>query len=416
MKKEIRDNQAIYQNPLNFDAIYRKLVPVNPNFHPLDPAYGSKVFPPTAGPAGKAYEAIHAARTLEDGTVEITYYAPDAKRVEVAGIGGSMQGRYDLEKIEDGYWKASIKDIRSGFHYCIFIVDGVPTYNPTMPFGFGNSYVMNYFEVPGEDDFYLLKDVPHGTVHMELMKSELQGRYRNLYVYTPYGYETSDKRYPVMHILHGGGENEIGWFWEGKLNYIADNLFAEGKAEEMIIVVSSFTAPKEVGDNVFQNIAFPDVMVNEIVPFIDAKYRTIPDRRSRAIAGLSAGGGTARQIGHGHPEVFANLGQFSSGGGFFIYGMSTVEGPKDYGPPVRSTPMDEVYAKLFTTPEEYNAYMDVTFITCGSDDLRWQYTRPQVQEFIDKGYNLEYQEYPGYHEWDTWRIAAMEFMKRIFKK
>ncbi|MBQ1466624.1 MAG: hypothetical protein IIZ17_08115 [Eubacteriaceae bacterium] len=415
MKKEIRDNQAIYENPLNFEQVYRRLVPTSPERHFLDPAYGSNVVLPTAGPGRGTYEAIHAARTLEDGTVVITFYAPDAKRVEVAGIGGSMQGRYDLEKWEDGYWKAEIKDIRSGFHYCVFIVDGVLTYNPTMPFGFGNSYVMNYFEVPEEDDFFLLKDVPHGCVRMEVMKSEMCGRWRNLYVYTPKDYDKTDKRYPVLYILHGGGENEIGWFWEGKLNYIADNLLAAGEMEEMLIVAASFTAPKEVGDNLFENVSFPEVISREIVPFIDENYRTIADRRSRCIAGLSAGGGTSRQIISLHPEVFANLGQFSSGGGFAVEGITTAKAPEGFGPP-GATPMDKVYAALFTSPEEYNERFDLTFITCGTDDGRHAFTSAQVAELREKGYNVEYCSYPGYHEWDVWRYSARDLMKRLFKK
>ena len=104
-------------------------------------------------------------------------------------------------------------------------------------------------EVPDEDsEFYLLNDVPHGTIHMELLKSNTTGRYRNLWVYTPYGYETSGKNYPVMHILHGGGENETGWFWQGKLNYIADNLIAALKKPRQIQTPGKDSS-NEIGDN-----------------------------------------------------------------------------------------------------------------------------------------------------------------------
>lgn len=415
MKKEIRDNQAIYENPLNFDQVYTALGPTSEDRNPIDPAYGCNVLLPSMAPARGEYEAVHAARTLDDGSVEITFYAPDAHRVEIAGIGGSMKGRYDLEKTGSGYWKTKLSDVGSGFHYCVFIVDGVFTYNPTMPFGFGNHYVLNYFEVPGEEDYYLLKDVPHGSVRMEIMRSPSCGRYRNLYVYTPYGYDTSNRRYPVLHILHGGGENEIGWFWQGKLNYIADNLIAEGKCEEMIIVASSFSAPHEVRDNVFVNESFISVMADEIVPFIDERFRTIADRDHRAIAGLSAGGSMARQIGHSRTEVFKNLGQFSCGGGFAVRGRTVTEGFQGYGAKGAVNPMDKVYSDLFSSPEEYNAKMGVTFITCGTQDPRHEYTSKQVEELSSQGFNVEYGCCPGYHEWDVWRWSAKEFMQRLFR-
>ncbi len=416
MKKEIRENQAIYAHLLNFDPIYKPFAAPDPVKSAIDPSAGSKVVMPTSGIGlDGTYKPYRGVRTLDDGRVEVNFYAPGAKRVEIAGTGGSMTGRYDLTDIGNGYWQTILTDVGPGFHYHVYIVDGVLTYNPVVPFGFGNAYVMNYFEVPAPDeDFWLLKDVPHGSVRQELLKSESTGRYRNLWVYTPADYDTSGKRYPVLHILHGGGENETGWFWQGKLNYIADNLIAEGKCEEMIIVASSFAAPTETEDGYFKNGSFPDVMVNEIVPFIDAKFRTIADRNHRALSGLSAGGGMTRQVVSLHPECFANMGQFSSGGGFPVPGVTkTASGL--FPAMNRANPMDAVYQALFETPDKYNALMDVTFITCGTDDPRHGYTGPQVAELREAGYNVEYASYPGFHEWDVWRCSARDFMIRLFR-
>ena len=418
MEKKIRENQALNAHILNFDYVQKKMS-MPQSSSPIDPAAGSKIVLPSPGFSGSGvpFEREPGVRILENGKAEISFYAPDAERVEIAGIGGSMQGRYDLEKEDDGYWRIVLEDVRSGFHYCVFIVDGVVTYSPVLPFGFGCSYVMNYFEVPDEDSsFYLLNDVPHGTIHMELLKSETMGRYRNLWVYTPYGYETSGKRYPVMHILHGGGENETGWFWQGKLNYIADNLIAEGKCEEMIIVASSFAAPKELEDGTFVDKGFPEIMCDEIVPFIDGKYRTVANREYRAVAGLSAGGSMARQIGHGHPECFANLGQFSCGAGFSVAGISTVKGGLFLLPNGKMTTGEGPhYDELFATPEHYNSTMKLTFVTCGTDDPRIGYTEPQVRELVEKGYDIRFATYPGYHEWDVWRYSARDFMMRLFR-
>ena len=422
IKKEIRDNVAIHGGLLNFDPVHRPFLPPAPpaDGNAIDPSAGAQIVMPSSGflQTGEEFDAQYGVRTLENGNVEITFWAPDAKTVEVAGTGGSMPRRYAMEPTGTGYWKTTLTDVGPGFHFNVFFVDGVMTFNPTMPFGFGYSYVLNYFEVPDpNEDFYLVKDVPHGSVRMELMKSDITGRWRNLWVYTPAGYDTSDKRYPVMHILHGGGENEIGWFWQGKLNNIADNLIAEGGCEEMIIVASSFAAPREIADGRFVEESFPEVMTKEIVPFIDKTFRTIADRNHRAMAGLSAGGKMSRQIAHGYPEVFANLGQFSTGAGFEVKGVTKT--PCVGGPPAPSgaaDPYEDKFAALFSTPEEYNAKMDITFITCGTDDPRHKYTEPQVAELKDAGYNVSYTSYPGYHEWDVWRYSARDFMKVLFKK
>ena len=422
MKKEILENQSLHSHMLYYDPVFRPFA-IRKDEGPtssIDPQAGIQVKIPSAGIGlgNGPRKPVRAAEVLEDGTLVITYFAEDAKKVEVAGIGGSFTGRYELKPQGDGYWKVEIPGILPGLHYCVFIVDGVLTMTPTMSIG-TCGMAMNYFEVPEpEDDFYLLKDVPHGTIHMEQMKSEIcNGRYRNLWVYTPAGYESSDKRYPVFHILHGGGENETGWFFQAKLHYIADNLIAEGKCEEMIIVCSTFSSPANAGDGKVENMGFTEIMVNEIVPFIDKKYRTIPDRHMRALAGLSAGGGQTRQITNSHPEVFANMGQFSSGAGFTEEGISTVPGGLAFGvdgkPAAR---FENKFGELFATPEHYNATMDVTFVTCGTEDPRHKYTEPQVREFVEKGYNIEYASYRGGHEFVVWRYSARDFMMRLFKK
>jgi len=422
MRKEIAENQALQSNMLYFDPIFRPFEkePSGPS-SPIDPSAGLQVKLPSA-PIGNGIGPQlpkRAVEYLEDGSIEICYFAPDAKKVEVAGNGGTMTGRYNMELQDDGYWKVVLTGITPGLHYVVFIVDGVLTMNPTMSIG-TCGYAMNYIDVPDPNqDFYLLKDVPHGTLHMEHLKSDIcGGRYRSLWIYTPAGYdENPDKRYPVLHVLHGGGEDETAWFFQAKLNYIADNTIAEGKCEEMIIVCSTFHSPRDAGDRKVENMNFTDIMVNEIVPFVDSKYRTIPDRHMRALCGLSAGGGQTRQITNSHPEVFANIGQFSSGAGFTEEGISTVPGglafSVDGSPVVR---FENKFGELFKTPEHYNATMDVTFVTCGTEDPRHKYTEPQVQEFVDKGYNVEYKAYAGAHEFIVWRYSARDFMMRLFKK
>jgi enterochelin esterase-like enzyme len=396
MKNEIRENQALNSHILCFDPVNRKIVPTPPI-----PTDGKT--PPLIPDIGRSpYDPVPGVRTLDDGTVDVLYFAPDAHSIKITGIGGSQAESFDMEKIGDGYWKAAIKGLKPGFHYHEYLVDGVRTFNPAVPFGYGSSAVVNYLEVPDpNEDFYLLKDVPHGALRMELMKSEFCGRYRNAWVYMPPGYDTSGKRYPVLYIQHGGGENETGWIWQGKINYIADNLLAAGEMEEMLIVCCSSNAPKELPGGKYINVDYPGVMAHEIVPFIDATFRTIADREHRAVAGLSMGGGQARLIAHRHPDVFANLGQFSSGSGFAVQ-FESMYGPADF-------------SELFATPEHYNEIMKLTFVSCGTDDPRHGYTSVQVKELADRGYNVSYHTYPGHHEWNVWRYSARDFMKLLFR-
>ena len=225
---------------------------------------------------------------LEDGRVRFNYRPPEGtKSVVVKGIGGSMPGTYELTPDTDGYWSVTVDDIRDGFHYHKYFVDGVEAPNALAPYGYGCFQPINFFEMPGgaDPEFYLLKDVPHGTVRMDLYKSALTGRWRNCFIYTPPGYETqTDRRYPVLYLQHGGGENEVGWVWQGKINYIADNLLAEGKMEPMIIVMNNGYAFREDGTSNESMGSIDEVIVGDCIPFIDAKYRTVANRHGRAMA------------------------------------------------------------------------------------------------------------------------------------
>ena len=400
MSKETRDNQALYSHMLMFDPVDHAPAP------PLDVSPKGVKRPAGPGPEhriGGTFKEVRPYRTLEDGSFELTFHAPDAHSVKVMGIVGAMKDGYDLEKAENGFWKVVIEKPTPGFHFVYWLVDGVRTLHPNMPFAYGAHLVMNYLEIaaPGVD-FYLCQDVPHGVLMMEQYYSELIGRWRNAWVYTPPSYfQNPDRRYPVMFIQHGGGENEMGWFWIGKLNYIADNLIARGECEEMLIVCCSGDVIRRREDGLCENLNYADVMAQELVPMIDERFRTIGDREHRAVCGLSMGGGQARSIAHTHPELFANLGQFSSGGGFPITG--------EY----MGNPVD--YSNIFQGADYYNKLMKVTFVTCGTEDPRHVYTEPQVRELQEQGYNIVYREYPGDHEWNPWRESARDFMKMLFK-
>jgi enterochelin esterase-like enzyme len=373
----------------------------------FDPIYRSEAKPMIASlsnpfkgiPMPTDIENVPGVRGLENGGAEVTCFAPDASIVEMSVA--EINQSYAFNQGDDGYWTLRTDSIPAGFHYIFVKVDGVSTLMPNLPISYGYGRSINYIDVPGEEDFYLLKDVPHGSITMEIYKSEISGRFRNCWVYTPPSYNQSSKKFPVLYIQHGGGEDETGWFWLGRINYIIDNLLAEGKCEEMIIVANSGNAYKEVGNDMFEVVDAAEIIIKECVPLIDAKYRTVANGEHRAIAGLSMGGGQARHLSHSHPDIFANLGAFSSGQGFIIKGES------------QGCVFD--YTDLFVSPEHYNKIMKLTFVVCGTEDERHEYTSKQVKELADKGYNVEYHPYPGGHEWNVWRAGARDFIMKLFR-
>lgn len=382
MKKEILDNQAMYQHITFFDPIDIS----------VDMSGGG--FPKhTAEKKGVVIR--------ENGYVEFNFYAPNAKSVRVSGIGGSMPQCYDLKPLGDGYWQAVATDIVPGFHYIDFFVDGVKTINQLAPIGYGCFYAINFFEKLDEDsEFFLLQDVPHGDIRMELYKSSENGRTKAAWVYTPPSYdENTYKKYPVLYIQHGVGENETGWIWQGKLNYIADNLLAEGKMKEMLIVMNAGYAFKPDGYYMFFPGDFDSELTKDCIPFIDSKYRTLSDRENRAIAGLSLGAGQALYSGITHMEdLFSAIGVFSCG--------------------IQPKGMFDAYdlTEAFSDGERFNKYIKLFFSSAGEQEPMIVKNKEIIKELKEKkGIDTVFYSRPGYHEWDVWRYSACEYLKRLFK-
>lgn len=345
----------------------------------------------------KVVDAIPAIKIEDNGDVTFRYYAPEAKSVEVAGCGGYFSDeRNAMVKGEDGWWSVTVSGIKPGFHNHKYWVDGNLMVNPDAPVGYGWFYPINVFDLPGEeDDFWMMKDVPHGDVRMELYKSSVTGRMKCAWVYCPPGYDESDKRYPVMYIQHGVGENEMGWVWQGHLNMIADNMIAEGKASEMIIVMNCGYAFEPGKEYTFFPGDFDKELTEDCIPHIDAHYRTLTDRKHRAMAGLSLGSAQAFAIAMKHRDLFANLGVFS--GGF---------------PIVRN---EYDYTDYFNDPEKFNSEFDVMLFTGGDDEGYNERTAPVVAEKQALGLKVKGYHHPGFHVWDVWRFSAREFLGLIFK-
>ena len=384
-KEEILRNQALTQHMLFFSPLNKK-----PIFEMID-----------GEPKIQYFDEKEGIRVLDYGKVEFNFLAPDAESVTVKGWGGSMPKEYALSKVENGYWQAVADDILPGFHYCDFYVDGVRTVNPLAPVGYGSFRVCNFFEMPTEDSaFWLLQNVPHGDVRMELYRSGVNGRMKACFVYTPPGYdEHPEKRYPVMYIQHGVGENETGWVWQGKLNYIADNLIAEGKCEEMIIVMNSGYAFVDGEINMFLPGDFEKELTEDCIPFIDKKFRTLSDKDHRAIAGLSLGSSQAFSIGlHHRKDLFSYIGVFSGGVGF--------KGMFD----------DFDVSDAFEDGEAFNRDVRLLFVSWGTHEPMGE----NNTRFLDgiereKGMHSVRHTHAGWHEWDVWRYAAAAYMQLLFR-
>lgn len=383
LKKEMLENQALSAHALFFDDVHRNLILATD-------AEGR--------PAGKYAVIPSGVRVHENGDVTFSFFAPDAKSVQVAGLGGGFPSdKNDMKKGEDGWWHVTVSGIDSGFHYHDYFVDGTRTLNPYAPYGYGCDRVINFFELPDKySNFYLLHDVPHGTVRMDYYKSQLTGRVRTCWVYTPPGYETSgDKRYPVLYLQHGGGESETGWIWQGKINFIADNLLADGACRELIVVMDCGYASAKDGSGDKNPLmgSIEDVLVKDCIPHIDAKYRTVADRHGRAMAGLSMGGAQTQRTVFKYPDVFANAGILS------MYVDTESEETK----------------RRFSNPKQFNEDFDLFFLSAGEYEHCCGVNRSLTQELRSKGFNCVFYSVPGYHDWPVWRWCAREFITRLWR-
>jgi enterochelin esterase-like enzyme len=353
-----------------------------------------------------------------DRRVTFRVTAPDAQKVAVVGhaADSGMNGNtpYPMEKGADGTWQVTTGPVRPGFHYYQLIVDGYRTTDPASQTYFGWAKQTSGLEVPDPAlDFYNVKDVPHGDLRVFVYRSTTTAQHREAYVYTPPGYDANTKlRYPVLYLQHGSGEDQTSWSRQGKVNAIMDNLIAQGKALPMLVVMEqgyatrAGAAPAQEGQRggggEGQGDAFQDVVLRDLIPTIDANYRTLSDRRHRAIAGLSMGAGQAVRIGFGNPDVFASVGAFSGGGG----------GGRGGAPFDRQ----KAYNGVMSDVAEFNRRFDLFWI--GYGDLEGGYANGKKlhQTLEAAGIKHVWFETLGSHEWQVWRKSLYDFAPRLFRE
>ena len=355
--------------------------------------------------------------------------APDAQKVSVS------LGNVALTKTEDGFWNGITAPLDPGFHYYTLKIDGVDVDDPSSETFFGAGRNMSGIEVPEVGvDFYDIKNVPHGEVRSFWYIASSTGENRHAYIYTPPGYDKDPKkRYPVLYLQHGMGEDRRAWSNQGRANFILDNLIAENKAKPMIIVMEDGGiaagmggarrrapgqgAPGQGAPGQGANRTpgqganrapgqgpggmpsfwdgFGNVIIKDLIPTIDASFRTLTDREYRAMAGLSLGGTQTYQITQANLDKFGNIGIFSAPFGF----------------PGIETGFNGLLAK----PAEFNKQVKVFYISMGSKE--GPNSGRAIHETLDKaGINNVYYEAPGTaHEFQTWRKSLYGFAQLLFQ-
>lgn len=367
---------------------------------------------------GAEYPRIH-----PDLRVTFRIKAPDAQKV-VFGFFDSQ--RYPAQKGEEGFWTATTEPQVPGFHYYRVFIDGAEVNDPSSETFFGTGKQTSGIEIPEKGvDYYLPKDVPHGEVRERWYHSAATQAWRRIFVYTPPGYDADrETRYPVLYLQHGGGEDERGWPNQGRVGFILDNLLAEQKAKPMLVVMEQGYA-RRPGDSAplpgppprpaaagqpapprpdLRRMfgVFEEVVINDLIPMIDATYRTIPDRDHRAMAGLSMGGMQTFQIGLKNMDRFAYLGGFSGGGGGF--------GGVPFDPKT-------AHGGVMADAEAFNAKMRLFWLGIGTAEPERMYAsvKGYHEALEEAGIKHVYYESPGTsHEWLTWRRCLHEFAPLLF--
>ena len=273
--------------------------------------------PSSTNQPGKQYPQVNS-----EGRVRASISAPQALKVQL-DIGGV---KYDMTKDEKGIWTGDSRPQDEGFHYYQLNIDGASVPDPGSLYYYGASRWGSGIEVPAKDqDFYALKDVPHGKVSQHQYFSKITNAWRRCFVYTPPDYDKNGaSHYPVLYLQHGSGEDETGWSVQGKANLILDNLIAEKKAVPMIIVMDNGYASKPSQTPQTAGApprgpgfsAFEEVLIKEIIPMIDESYCTLADREHRAMAGLSMGANQTIQITMNNLDKFSHIGGFSGTSNF----------------------------------------------------------------------------------------------------
>ncbi|HTX33850.1 MAG TPA: alpha/beta hydrolase-fold protein [Bryobacteraceae bacterium] len=362
-------------------------------------------------PASSNVRGAEYPRVSSDLRVTFRIKAPQARQVRLQPGGddnGLGKGPMDMMRGADGVWTVTTPPAVPGFHYYWFLVDGLAVGDPGSETYFGWGKESSGVEVPEKGtDFYAVKDVPHGEVRTRWYYAKTTATWRRAMVYTPPEYDRNARaRYPVLYLQHGAGEDERGWTNQGRANFILDNLIAEGRAKPMIVVMeqgyATLLGPVQgsatQGRGTGQSVVFEQVVLNDLIPMIDATYRTRADRDHRAMAGLSMGGGQTLQITLTHLDKFSWIGSFSS--------------------PLRTGfDLKTAYNGAFADAAAFTRRVHLLWFGAGTAEERMLKPALAMSEALQQAgiRNVFYQSPGTAHEWQTWRRDLHEFAPLLFQ-
>ena len=337
-----------------------------------------------------------------DNRVTFRFRAPNAKEVLLAREGIKP---VPMQKDEQGVWSVTTDPLEPDFYAYSFEADGVRLADPSNRLMKPNLLnTQSVAHVPGPASLpWEINDVPHGVIHHHFYRSGIVGDDRDYYVYTPPAYNPKVKKlYPTLYLLHGFSDDASAWTAVGRAHVILDNLIAQGKAKPMIVVMPlGYGAPEIVSQGFGANASlrqrnfqrFREVLVNEVIPQVEAAYRVSKDRKSRAIAGLSMGGAESLLTGLNTLDHFAWIGAFSS-----------AELP------------EELNAEFPTLDSRANSQLRLLWIACGTDDHLIAVNRKFRDWLKSKGIQHTDIETPGAHTWMVWRRNLASFASLLFQR
>lgn len=360
--------------------------------------------------AFQGQSAVNSPEVQDDRSVTFRIQAPNADSVKLSSsdIPGSMFGTH-MKKNDRGVWELTTETLVPGAYRYNFNVDGVPVIDPrNTSISEANEHTWSLVVVPG-NEMMDTREVPHGAVSEVTYYSESLGKFRRMHVYTPPGYETSDKNYPVFYLLHGAFDSDDAWSTVGRSGFILDNLIAEEMAVPMIVVMpDGHTGPFSFGNDLPMQ-EFVNDFNEDIKPYVENNYRVFTDRENRAMAGLSMGGAHTLDIAIPHLDDYAYIGVYSSG----VFGLAG--GPGGNEQASEEEPAYVTQNKEVLEDESLKQGLELFWFATGKDDFLIETSRATVEMFRDHGFDVVYNETEGAHTWLNWRDYLIEFTPKLFK-
>jgi len=347
-------------------------------------------------PAESNIRSARYPRILPDGHAIFRVKAPEAQKVQL-----DLGKKYDMVKNVEGLWEATTDSLSEGFHYYSLIIDGMAVADPSSESFYGMGRMASGFEVPFKGDaYYEIRNVPHGDIRIKHYYSNVTNSWRDFYMYTPPDYDqNTTEKYPVLYILHGGGEDQRGWAIQGKTDLIIDNLISQKKAVPMIVVMVDGNLPLNGFGGETLGV-FEKELKQSVIPFVEQNYRVKTDAKSRALAGLSMGGIQTLYTGVKNTDLFSYLGVFSSG----------------WIQPMQKDIADSQYAFMENNLDKINSNLKLFWISQGGkEDIAWKNCQTMILKFDEMKIKYAYSEYPGGHSWPVWRNNLYNFAQLLFK-